>query len=255
MRLEGKTALITGAGRGIGMAIAHKFLVEGARIAIVDVVDQRVRDAADSLRSLGSVVPIVGDLSTAGGCDHIAQRAIVELENIDILVNNAGIVRVKSFLDQTEDDWDVTFAVNAKAQFLLSQHVARHMIAGRRKGVIINAASTNGLVAERSSTTYDASKGAAVLLTQAMALDLAPYGIRVVGVAPGLAGPTDLARDGGVAEVDIDALNARVPVGRIASVDEVANVYAFLASDEASHILGTTVVVDGGLLSRQFGDS
>jgi NAD(P)-dependent dehydrogenase (short-subunit alcohol dehydrogenase family) len=88
-----------------------------------------------------------------------------------------------------------------------------------------------------------------------MALDLAPYGIRVVGVAPGLAGPTDLARDGGVTDVDLDALDARVPVGRIARVEEVANVYAFLASDEAAHVLGTTVVVDGGLLSRQFGDS
>ncbi len=254
MRLEGKAALITGSARGIGKAIALKFLQEGASVALVDVLEDRLEETRRELSSLGEVHAVVANLSSAEDCQRAVAEADAALAGMNVLVNNAAIVRVKEFLDLTVDDWDLTMAVNARAPFLLGQQAARRMIEGGRPGVIINAASTNGFAAERLCSSYDASKGAVVLLTQAMALDLAGHGIRVAGVAPGQAGPTELATDGGVTELDLDATNARVPLGRIATVQEVANVYAFVASDEASHVAGTTVVVDGGLLSRQYGD-
>ncbi|ORA37179.1 SDR family NAD(P)-dependent oxidoreductase [Mycobacterium aquaticum] len=255
-RLANKSALITGGGRGIGKAIAQKFLLEGARIAVLDVVADRVSLTASELAPLGDVHPVVADLSLPEECQRGVEEADAALGGLDIVVNNAGIIRLKHFLKQTLSDWDLTIAVNARAPFLIGQAAARKMIEHGRGGVIINGSSTNGFVAERNSSTYDASKGAVVMLTQAMALDLAPLGIRVAGVAPGLA-PTDLAAEGGadVGDAPLKSVHARVPIGRMATLEEIANVYAFVASDEAAHVAGTTVVVDGGLLSRQFGDS
>ena len=254
MRLQGKTAIITGAARGIGRAITTKFLAEGARVAIVDVAADALNGTAQSLAGTGDIEVFAGDLLTAGMCERIVATTEERLGPIDILVNNAGIIRASTFLEHSVADWDLIMDVNVKAVFRLSQLVARSMVRHTHPGVIINAASTNGFVAERGQAAYNASKAAIVLLTQSMALDLAEFGIRVVGVAPGLAGPTDLSTNAGFGEINWTALDARVPIGRIGRVEEIANLYAFLASDEASYINGTSVVIDGGLLSKQHGD-
>ena len=249
-RLEGKSAIITGAGRGIGKAIAHKFLLEGARLLICDIVPERIETAAHELHPYGDVYPIAGDVSDAAFCEALVHQASNLLGGLDVLVNNAGIAIFASFLDHSEAAWDRTMAVNLKSMFLLGQRVARVMIAEGKGGAIVNMASTNGLMGERDLVAYNASKAGVVLLTKTMAIELAPHNIRVNCVAPGLI-RTDLAPESGIDHSFLQAYLQKVPLRRQGLPLEVANVFAFLASDEASFITGDAVVIDGGQISEE----
>lgn len=250
LRLEGKTAIITGAGRGIGQAIAKKFLLEGARVLLCDIVPERLELTTLELAAFGEVHSLVGDVSRSEFCDAVVQKSLDVLGSINILVNNAGIAIFAPFLEHSEAAWDQTLNVNLKSMFLLSQRVAREMVARGVGGAIVNMASTNGLLGERDLVAYNASKGGVILLTKTLAIELADHNIRVNCVAPGLI-RTTLALEGGSDEMFLEEYLQKIPLGRQGTPEEVANVFAFLASDEASFVTGETVVIDGGQLAQE----
>ncbi|WP_424094573.1 SDR family NAD(P)-dependent oxidoreductase [Moorena producens] len=248
LRLGGKSAIITGAGRGIGKAIAQKFLQEGARLLICDIVPDRIAAAAEELSQWGEVYGMAGDVSDGAFCEALVKHAQEYFGEIDVLVNNAGIVAIEPFLEHSESAWDRVMAVNLKGTFLLGQQAARVLVAQGKGGAIINMGSTNGHVAERESAAYNASKAGVVLLTKTMAAELAPYNIRVNCVSPGFI-ITDLTQQSGAGDTFVREYPNKVPLGRCGNPEEVANLFAFLASDEASFIIGESIIIDGGQLS------
>lgn len=248
LRLKGKSAIVTGAGRGIGKAIAQKFLQEGARLLICDIVPDMIVVAASELSQWGEVYGMTGDVSERAFCEALVKQAAEYFGEIDVLVNNAGIVAIEPFLEHSESAWDRVMAVNLKGTFLLGQQVARVLVAQGKGGAIINMGSTNGHVAERESAAYNASKAGVVLLTKTMAAELAPYNIRVNCVSPGFI-ITDLTKKSGAGNTFVREYPNKIPLGRSGNPEEVANLFAFLASDEASFIIGQSIIIDGGQLS------
>ena len=249
-RLEGKRAIVTGAGRGIGFAIAQKFLDEGARLIICDLVPDRLAEATTTLAARGGVTGITGDVTDGAFCEHLVGEAYRRLGRLDVLVNNAGIAAVEPFLEHSIESWERTVAVNLTAVFRLGQLAARAMVAQGSGGAIVNMASTNGHVGERGLAAYNASKAGVVLLTKTMAIELAEHGIRVNCVSPGWI-ETDLTMAGGHAPEFVATYLEKIPLRRAGQPEEVANLYAFLASDEASFITGESVVIDGGQLAEE----
>ncbi|HEX5499941.1 MAG TPA: SDR family NAD(P)-dependent oxidoreductase, partial [Thermomicrobiales bacterium] len=184
-RLEGKRAIVTGAGRGIGRAIAEKFLAEGARLVVCDLVAARLTKTASTLQANGEVHELPGDVTDGAFCQTLVDFANDRLGGIDILVNNAGIAVVEPFLEHSLAAWNRTLAVNLTAVFQLGQLVARSMFTEDHGGAIVNMASSNGIAGERGLAAYNASKAGVILLTKTMAIELADLGIRVNCVSPG----------------------------------------------------------------------
>lgn len=249
-RLEGKCTVITGAGRGIGKAIAATFLREGARVLICDIVEDRITQAARDLGAEGEVHAMAGDVTDASFCDALIARAGELLGELNVLVNNAGIAVFEPFLEHTEANWDRTLDTNLKSMFLLGQRAARQMVAQGTGGAIVNMASTNGHVGESRLAAYNASKAGVILLTKTMAVELAPHNIRVNCVSPGFI-LTEIAQEAGADEEFIRNYLAKIPLGRYGRPEEVAVLFAFLASDEASFITGESVMIDGGQLAQE----
>lgn len=253
-RLDNKIAIVTGAARGIGLAIARRFAADGAKVVMADVLE---RDGALEAKHIGAAAHFVrcdvGEPTQVHALVEQARKAYTG--DIDILVNNAGIAHGADFLDLREEDFDRVLRTNLKGAFLVGQAVARRMVdqarAGKPPGTIVNMSSINATVAIANQVPYCVSKGGIAQLTRAMALALAPHGIRVNAIGPGSIMTEMLS---GV-NTDRDArrrLFSRTPLGRIAEPDEVAAVAAFLASDEASYITGQTVFVDGGRLALNY---
>jgi len=249
MQLADRVAIITGGASGIGRATALLFAREGAAVIIADCNQPSGQAAAAEIeQSGGRAVFEPADVTLAADCRRIVDRAIKEFGRIDILFNNAGIIRRSTILDLSEEDWDRVMAVNVKSIYLLSREVIPHL--QKQGGTIINTASGWGLTGGAKAAAYCASKGAVVLLTKAMAVDHGPQNIRV-----NCTGDTDTAMLRGEAkqlgEPDArflaDAANR--PLGRIGRPEEIARAALYLASDAASFVTGTALVVDGGGLA------
>ena len=243
MRLDGKTALVTGGGSGFGAGIARKFAAEGARVLVADINADAAREVASRIGGIAAVVDVSDNASVAA----LAYEAADALGDIDILVNNAGITHLPQPMEEvSEADFDRVLAVNAKSVYLTARHFVPAMKA-RRSGVILNIASTAGRSPRPNLNWYNASKGWMITATQTMAVELAPHGIRVNALNP-VAGKTPLLPSfmGGDTPENRARFLSTIPLGRFSTPDDIGNAAAFLCSDEASMITGVALEVDGG---------
>ncbi len=244
--LTGKRALVTGAQQGIGRGIALALAQAGADVAINYLDDaEAAAEVAAGVRGFGQRgEPIKGDVGQPEAAQALVDAAAAALGGLDILVNNAGVFPRVAFLDIAEADWDYVMNVNLKGGFFAAQAAARGMIARGAGGAIINLASQAIRGSSPRGVHYAASKGGVVSMTRAMALELAPHGIRVNAIAPGL---TDTAQPRyGSTEDELAEMAAMIPVGRMAQPADIAGMAAFLASDLAAFITGQTMHVNGG---------
>jgi glucose 1-dehydrogenase len=252
MKLKDKVAIVTGGAHGIGLAIAKRYVAEGARVAIADVDAAAGEAAAGALGNCRFVATDVGD---AGNAEHVVAETTRAFGALDVLVNNAGIVHGADFLDLAESDFDRVLRVNLKGAFLVGQAAARRMVAqvkaGGPPGSIINMSSINAVVAIANHVPYCVSKGGLDQLTKVMALALAPHGIRVNAIGPGSI-MTDILRAVATDKEAKRRILARTPLGRIGAPDEIASIAVFLASPDASYITGETIYADGGRLALNY---
>jgi 3-oxoacyl-[acyl-carrier protein] reductase len=245
MRLNGKVAVVTGGGSGFGAAICRRFVAEGARVVIAD----SRRGGADVIaRELGDAVAVVeGDVAVASDARRMIDTAVERFGRLDVLVNNAGVAQPpQSFVDTTEAEWDRLFAVNAKAIFLAARH-AVPVMRQQGGGAILNTVSVAAIRPRPNLLAYNSSKGAALLLTKSMAIELAPDRIRVNAVCPG-PGDTPMLSTfvGGDTDAHRAGFLATIPLGRLCTPTDVAHAMVYLASDEASFVTGAVLEVDGG---------
>jgi len=248
-RLKNKTAIITGAARGIGLACAKRFIAEGAKVVLADIDE---REGASVAKTLGSATHFIRcDVGNAKEVAALIAGTEKTFGSIDILVNNAGIVHGADFLEVSEADFERVLRVNLKGAFLVAQAVAKAMVARKKSGAIVNMASINSSVAIPTQIPYSVSKGGLLQLTRAMAISLAPHGIRVNAIGPGSI-MTDLLKAVGSDKEAKRRILSRTPLGRIGAPEEVASVAAFLASDDASYITGEIIYVDGGRLALNY---
>jgi 3-oxoacyl-[acyl-carrier protein] reductase len=243
--VTGKVALVTGAQQGIGQAIALAYGREGARVIVNYLDDPAAADKIVSqVRKSGSqAVAVAGSVARADDIQGMIEAGN-QLGGIDILVNNAGIFPRVDFLDMTEAQWEEVLGVNLTGSFLCTQAVARQLVARGQGGAIINLASGAAFRSSPRGVHYVSSKAGLVGLTRASALELAPYRIRVNAIAPGL---TDTAQPRyGMSEEEIQERGRDVPLGRMATPDDIADMAVFLASAEARYVTGQTMHVNGG---------
>lgn len=252
-RLEGRAALITGAAGGIGLGCAEAFAKEGCDLVLLDLDQEKTSKVAADLaaRSGRKVHAIACDLADAEAARKAVIRACALLGRIDVLVNNAGILAPGDILEAELEDFDRVLAVNLRAPFVVGQTVARHMVDAKIKGSIINMSSINAVLAIPNQIAYVTSKGGVGQLTKAMALGLAPYGIRVNAIGPGTI-VTDILK--GVMEDDAARRRVlqRTPLGRFGEAEEIGRVAVFLASDDSSYVTGQTIYPDGGRLALNY---
>jgi 3-oxoacyl-[acyl-carrier protein] reductase len=244
-RLNGKVALVTGAGSGFGLGIAEVFAREGARVAVVDIDEGAANTVAGSLGD--AAIGLAADVSKAADVRRAVEQTVATLGSLDILVNNAGIShRNRPMLEVDEAEFDRIFAVNVKSLYLFAQAAVPQMRAQGR-GVIVNIGSTAGLRPRPGLTWYNGSKGAVHAITKSMAIELAPDRIRVCALAP-VAGDTPLLATfmGEDTPEKRELFKSSIPLGRLSRPDDIANAALFLASDEADLVTGVVLEVDGG---------
>jgi 3-oxoacyl-[acyl-carrier protein] reductase len=248
-RLQGRVAFVTGAGRGIGAATALRLAADGAAIAVVDRAEDDTVDTVNAIRAAGgTAVGFDCDVSVAEQVDTAVSAAVDHLGGLDILVNNAGITRDNLLFRMTEDDWDAVLGVHLRGAFLCSKAAQAHMTA-KRWGKIVNLSSTSAL-GNRGQANYSAAKAGIQGFTRTLAIELGPFNINVNAIAPGFVASamTDATAERMGVTVDQfrDTVAAATPLRRIGVPDDIANVVAFLVSDDASYVSGQTLYVDGG---------
>jgi glucose 1-dehydrogenase len=248
-RLEGKVAVVTGSGSGIGQAIAERLAQDGADCVIdyrdhveqADVTRQKIEAAG------GKAIMVHADVSILADTANLIDQAWTQLGSCDILVNNAGIEKHADFVDVTEADYDAVLNVNLKGTFFLTQAFVRRLKAAGKPGRVINISSVHEDMVFPHFSTYCASKGAMRMLMRNLAVELGPVGITVNNIAPGAINTpinTALLAD----KPKLDALLANIPLGRLGKPEEVAGVAAFLASEDGAYVTGSTYFLDGGLI-------
>jgi NAD(P)-dependent dehydrogenase (short-subunit alcohol dehydrogenase family) len=250
MKLDNRTAIVTGARRGIGRAIALALAKEGAIVVASDVSQEDCEEVITEIKGFGRKgLALKCDVTSRTEVEDMVVRTVAEFGKLDILVNNAGIVAFKPFLELTEEDWDNIMNVNLKGQFLCAQAAAKEM-AKNKWGRIINIASISSGgcgIAFPLIAHYTASKGGIIALTEALALELTPRGINVNAICPG-AIDTDMAK--GVKESgQLEQVLLRIPKGRLGQPEDIANLAVFLASEESDYVSGAAIVIDGGWLT------
>jgi NAD(P)-dependent dehydrogenase (short-subunit alcohol dehydrogenase family) len=244
-----KAALVTGGSKGIGLAVAAAMLKEGWRVAICARNPDELRAAEAELGS-AHLVTIRADLAGVPDCSDVVTTAIGAFGRLDVVVNNAGVYLPSALLDMSADEWDHTFAVNVRAPFLVARAAVRGMIAAGG-GSIVNIASTNGLMSEPQFAHYNASKAALISLTESMAVEWAPYGVRVNAVAPGWI-HTPLSEPW-IKDLSREHLDSLFPMGRVGSAAEVADLVTYLCSGRCGYLTGATIRIDGGMLAKHPG--
>lgn len=243
MRLQGKTAIVTGGGSGFGAGIVRKFIAEGARVMAADINSEAAHATAEATGALAQQT----DVADGGSVRAMAEAALSAFGHVDILVNNAGITHLPMPMeDVPEELFDRVFAVNAKSVYLTARHLVPHMKA-RGTGAILNIASTAGLSPRPNLNWYNASKGWMITATKTMAVELAPHGVRVNALAP-VAGETPLLASfmGEDTPERRKAFLSTIPLGRFSTPEDMGNAACFLCSDEAGMVTGVAMEVDGG---------
>lgn len=246
MRLEGQVAIVTGAGQGIGEAIALTFAREGAAVVVDDINPKTARKVAKDINERGGIaLPIKADVSNADEVNTLVKKTLDQFKKVDILVNNAGIIKLAPVLELTEAEWDSVMDVNVKGQFLCSKAVGKHMTKQKR-GKIINIASIGAHIGGPGSAAYAVSKGGILQLTKVLAVEWGKYNINVNVVSPGLTMTV-------MAEYVTKKLPSsqgidRVPLRRLAKPEDIADAVLFLASSESDYVTGQEIIVDGGTL-------
>ncbi|MCX6789645.1 MAG: 3-oxoacyl-ACP reductase FabG [Candidatus Gribaldobacteria bacterium] len=249
MRLQNKTAIITGAGSGIGRAIALTFAKEGAKVVIADWAEKGGQETVEMVKQAGGeAVFVKTDVSKAGDIEKMAGACLENFGRVDILVNNAGIVKGGPLHQTSEEDWDAVLSVNLKGIFLASKKIIPEMLK-QGQGKIVNIASVAGLVGFENSGAYCASKGGIIALTRAMALEYAKNKINVNCIAPGII-KTAMTKD----MLDNQAIKtnfeAQTPYPRLGEPEDIAMATLYLASGESDFVTGEVLVVDGGFIAK-----
>jgi NAD(P)-dependent dehydrogenase (short-subunit alcohol dehydrogenase family) len=252
---KNKVAIVTGAARGIGKAIARRFAEEGARVVLADIEAEAGAATAQALEAHGAVRFVACDVGDAAAVTRLVAETRAAFGDIDVLVNNAAILVGADFLDLAEADFDRVLRVNLKGAFLCGQAVARSMVervkAGGSAGAIVNLSSVNAVFAIANQVPYSVSKGGINQLTKVMALSLAPHGIRVNAIGPGSI-MTEMLETVMADDAARKRILSRTPLGRIGDPAEIAAIAVFLASDQASYITGQTIYADGGRLPLNY---
>ena len=251
MELRDKVAIVTGARRGMGRTHALALAKAGAKVVVADISLEDCQKVVKEIeKNKGEALAVKCDVAKKEEVEEMVKKAVEKFGKVDILVNNAGICQFKPFLDLTEEEWDRTLNINLKGYFLCAQAAAKEMVK-QKSGVIINIASVamgQVGVGIPNIVHYCASKGGVVGMTEALAVELAPYNIRVNAISPGMIETPmidPIKKDPKVAEAMLD----RVPMKRVGKPEEVSNLVLFLASDASSYMTGSTVVIDGGWLA------
>ncbi len=242
---ESKVAIVTGSARGIGKAIAMKFAKDGYDVVISDILQDVAEQTAKEIEELGQkALVIVADVSKAEDAERLINETVNAFGRLDVLVNNAGITRDNLAIRMKENEWDMVLNINLKGTFLCSQAAAKYMMK-KRTGRIVNIASVSGILGTAGQANYASSKAGVIALTKALARELGPRNITVNAVAPGyiITEMTEKLPD----KVKEEYLS-QIPLKRGGTPEDVANVVAFLASDAASYVTGTTLIVSGGLV-------
>ncbi len=248
-RFTNKHVIVTGGARGIGYEISKQFGLEGAMVSVLDFNPDSLKEADQKLKAIGiEVNTYLIDISKREEVFTLIEK-IDEVASIDILINNAGIASETPFLSIEEKEWKSILDINLTGMFNVGQAVCK-LMASRKSGVVVNMASKNGLDGEAGYAHYNSSKGGVVMLTKSMAIELATYGIRVNAVCPGYI-QTPMSMEIDSPEFTKNFVDRYIPLNRAGTVEDIAPIFLFLASDESSFITGQTIVADGGQLSGQ----
>ncbi|MDE2383756.1 MAG: glucose 1-dehydrogenase [Alphaproteobacteria bacterium] len=251
MKLKDRVAIVTGAARGIGLAIAEEFVKQGAKVVLADVLD---KEGAEEAKRLGASYQHC-DVSNSADIKALVAATVKQHGAVDVLVNNAAISIVGDFLEITEEQFDKVIGINLKGSFLLTQACAREMVkqveAGRKPGAIVNMSSVNDTLAIPAIAPYTMSKGGVRQLTKVAALALAPHGIRVNAIGPGSIN-TDMLKGVMNDKASRHRILSRTPMGRVGEPSEMASIAAFLASDEASYVSGQVIYADGARMPLNY---
>ncbi len=251
MNLKNRIAIITGASRGIGLAIAERFIADGATVVMTDVLDEQGQAEA---KGIGATY-LHCDVSKAADVNSVVAATIKQHGAVDILVNNAGISIAGDFLEITEEQFDTVIGVNLKGSFLMLQACAKEMVkqitAGRKPGAVVNMSSVNDTLAIPAIAPYTMSKGGVRQLTKVAALALAPHGIRVNAIGPGSI-MTDMLKSVATDKAAMHRIMSRTPLGRVGEASEIASIASFLASDDSSYISGQVIYADGARMPLNY---